>query len=388
MELMVENIKRQMAEMGLSQKELASTSGLRYETINRILNGKQKLLPNTLVKIAKALNTSAAHLAEDDAVEVMNSDVQGYIEYNGEIKKVKSFAALRKLVAQIEYETKILSKEVKTIVSQNRENKDAIKKSKPNKSFHFNLDWNSIDEYNAALFDCWGFKTGPDEKDGILLDFGNQCSGYPFSFHGRTFQTSESAYLCGQFSLNTDECNRVQNQLYYEDNGFTAKKKVKNKHRELIRDDWDELMADWMLYVVWAKCKGNEAFANKLKSLPKQAIILEDSTSIKEETSVYWGSKNKELEEAREKVARYTELQYLKKVRQGKIKKNQSELDAEIQAARNEIHYIGTFRTGHNFMGKILKMCQIALLDEAEPPINYDLLRQKQIYLFGELLTF
>ena len=65
-----------------------------------------------------------------------------------------------------------------------------------------------------------------------------------------------------------------------------------------------------------------------------------------------------------------------------------SELDAAMQAARNEIHYIGTFSNGHNLMGKILKMCQMALLDEAEPPINYDLLRSKNIYLFGELLTF
>ena len=94
------------------------------------------------------------------------------------------------------------------------------------------------------------------------------------------------------------------------------------------------------------------------------------------------------MEAAREKVARYTELQYLKKVRQGKIKKNQTELDAEIQAARNAIHYSGTFKGGHNYMGKILKRCQAALLDGREPTINYDLLREKKIYLFGELLTF
>ena len=147
-------------------------------------------------------------------------------------------------------------------------------------------------------------------------------------------------------------------------------------------------MADWMLYVIWAKCRGNKDFADKLKSIPRDAIIMENSTTIHEGTSLYWGSKNTELEEAREKVARYTELQYMKKVRNGKIKKNQSELDAAMQAAKNEIHYIGTFSNGHNLMGKILKMCQMALLDEAEPPINYELLRQKRIYLFGDLLTF
>jgi len=39
-------------------------------------------------------------------------------------------------------------------------------------------------------------------------------------------------------------------------------------------------------------------------------------------------------------------------------------------------------------MGKVLKRCQLALLSGTEPDINYDLLREKQIYLFGELLTF
>lgn len=39
-------------------------------------------------------------------------------------------------------------------------------------------------------------------------------------------------------------------------------------------------------------------------------------------------------------------------------------------------------------MGKILKWLQLCLLDGVEPNINYDLLRSKQIYLFGELLAF
>lgn len=35
-----------------------------------------------------------------------------------------------------------------------------------------------------------------------------------------------------------------------------------------------------------------------------------------------------------------------------------------------------------------LKLCQIALLNRVAPPIDYDLLRKKRVYLFGELLTF
>lgn len=381
-------IRQHITELGMSQSELARLSGLSFGTVNRILNGKQELKPNTMSKIAEALNLTIPQLLEDEVKEVIDAEVQGYIEYDGEIKKIKTYSALKKLVEQIEYETKVLPKEAKAIIALNKENRVSIKRNNLNAQYHFDLSWDSIDEYDATKYDCWNFKTADDEKDGILLDLGNQCSGYPFDFHGHLFHTSESAYLCGQFSNDTDECKRIQNQLLYERNGYTAKKKVKNANRELIRGDWDEIMADWMLYVIWAKCRGNKDFADKLKAIPRDAIIMENSTTIHEGTSVYWGSKNVELEEAREKVARNTELQYMKKVRQGKIKKNQSELEAAMQAAKNEIHYIGTFRTGHNFMGKILKMCQIALLDETEPPINYDLLRQKQIYLFGELLTF
>lgn len=386
--LSIDKIKQQVSGLGISQSELARLSGLSFGTINRIFNGKQDLKPNTLAKIAKGLNLSISQLMGDEAEEIIETEVQGYIEYDGEIKKVKSFSALQKLVAQIEYETKVLPKEVKAIISLNKDNRTFVKRNNLNSIYNFDLSWGSVDEYDATKYDCWSFKTADDEKDGILLDLGNQCSGYPFDFHGHLFQTSESAYLCGQFSNDTDECKRIQNQLLYERNGYTAKKKVKNSNRELIRGDWGEFMADWMLYVIWAKCRGNKDFADKLKSIPRDAIIMENSTTIHEGTSVYWGSKNTELEEAREKVARYTELQYMKKVRNGKIKKNQSELDAAMQAARNEIHYIGTFSNGHNLMGKILKMCQMALLDEAEPPINYELLRQKRIYLFGDLLTF
>ena len=386
--LSIDKIKQQVSGLGISQSELARLSGLSFGTINRIFNGKQDLKPNTLAKIAKGLNLSISQLMGDEAEEIIETEVQGYIEYDGEIKKVKSFSALQKLVAQIEYETKVLPKEVKAIIPLNKDNRTFVKRNYLNSIYNFDLSWGSVDEYDATKYDCWSFKTADDEKDGILLDLGNQCSGYPFDFHGHLFQTSESAYLCGQFSNDTDECKRIQNQLLYERNGYTAKKKVKNSNRELIRGDWGEFMADWMLYVIWAKCRGNKDFADKLKSIPRDAIIMENSTTIHEGTSVYWGSKNTELEEAREKVTRYTELQYMKKVRNGKIKKNQSELDAAMQAARNEIHYIGTFSNGHNLMGKILKMCQMALLDEAEPPINYELLRQKRIYLFGDLLTF
>ena len=384
----VELINTYIDEQGITQSKLAELSGLSFSTINRILNDKQDLKPNTLAKIADALSLPVSHFIEDDTVKGIEAEVQGYIEYNGEIRKIKSFTDLQKIVGLVEYETKVLPREAKDIITINKKNKANIKKNKLNAQYPFRLDWESVEDYEATQFDCWGFKTGKEEKDGVVLDLGNQCGGFPFLFHGHTFYSSESAYLCGQFSMNTEECKNIQYQLIYERNGYNAKKRIKNANLNKIRTDWDEFRAEWMLYVIWAKCRGNKEFAEKLKTIPRNAIIIENSTTVYEGTNVYWGSVNEELEDARNKVARYTELQYMKRVRQGKIKKNMAELNAEIQAARNDIHYIGTFKGGHNFMGKILKRCQLALLNDTEPTIDYRLLRKKQIYLLGELLTF
>lgn len=376
-----------MDEAHMSQRELAQRSRIAHETISKILNGKYPLSHKLLVKIADGMNIPLCELMDGETVPI-TVGVQGYIEYDDEIIKIKSFRQLQKLVQQIEYETSILPKEVKEIKTLNEQNRKLIKKSTSEKDYEFIInDFELIQTHDATKMDCWAFKTASDTKDGIVLDLGNQCSGYPFEMNGHVFFTSESAYLCGQFSNNTEEHKRIQYQLMSEKNGYTAKKRVKNANKETIRADWDSFRVDWMLYVIWMKCQ-NKDFAEKLKSLPPSAVIIENSTTVHEGTSSIWGCKNVELEEARKKVERYTYLQYMKKVRSGKIKMNSQELDALIQSERDKIQYIGTYSDGKNYMGKILKRCQLALLDNTEPSIDYELLRTKQIYLFGELLRF
>ena len=373
-----EKIKRHCADNGIKQTELAKLSGISFGTINRIMNGKQELKPNTLKKIADGLGLSVIDLMDDDTSATIESEVCGYIEYDGEIRKIKSLTQLKKLVEQIQFEQKELPKVARQIISENKKNKKQVDKS--NADFDFNLSWDCIQEYDATKLEIYAFKTANDTKDGITLDLGNQCSGYPFTMCGKTFHTSESAYLCGQFSdTPSQELISIQNQLLYEKNGYTAKKKVKNQNKHFIRPDWLEIMADWMLYVIWQKCQ-NKDFADKLRSIPRNAVIIENSTTVHEKTNVYWGSINNDIEDAREKVSRYVELQ-------NKTKKK-DELAEEMQTARNEIQYIGKYCNGHNLMGKILKLCQIALLDGTQPPINYDLLNEKKIYLFGELQKF
>ena len=380
-----DNIKHLLSQQNMTQHELSEKSGVAYETINKIVNGKYSPSTKLIDRIASALEVEIIDIITPQK-STINADVQGYIEYCGEIVKIKSFKHLQSIVAQIEYETKILPKEVKEIRATNEQNKKAIKRARA--SYTFDLNFDTIQTHDATQVDCWAFKTAKDIKNGITLDLGNQCSGYPFEMFGHTFHTSESAYLCGQFSNNTAECLEVQHKLLRETNGYTAKKYIKNAHKDLIREDWDTFRAEWMLYVIWSKCKGNASFAEKLKSIPREAVIIENSTTVHGTTNVYWGCINSEIEQARDKVAKYVELKYQNDIRFGKIKKRDVNLDETIQAARDEIQYIGKYGGGRNYMGKILKRCQLALLDGVEPQIDYDLLRSKQIYLFGELLTF
>lgn len=190
----IENIKRLLTEYNMTQLDLAKKSGIAHETINKIVNGKYTPSAKLISKIAKALNVDIDYLTSTTKTDV-HTDVQGYIEYSGEIIKVTSCKHLQKLMERIEYETKTLPKEVNEIRAINEQNRKAIKKSKT--PYDFNLDFEVIQSHDATSLDCWAFKTSKDTKSGITLDLGNQCSGYPFTMNGHTFHTSESAYLCG-----------------------------------------------------------------------------------------------------------------------------------------------------------------------------------------------
>ena len=67
---------------------------------------------------------------------------------------------------------------------------------------------------------------------------------------------------------------------------------------------------------------------------------------------------------------------------------NAKELAKKMMQARNSISLgFGSYE-GVNCMGKILTICKYCIEHSTEPPIDYELLRSKKIYLLGELLTF
>ena len=149
--------------------------------------------------------------------------------------------------------------------------------------------------YDAAVLNCYAFRRGTDVRNGIVLSLGNMVSGYPFEIEGIHFHNSECAYIAGAFSYGTDAHIAIQRQLVVCNNGYAAKKSIRKPHDSEKRSDWERFNVQWMLYVVWQKCLSNEAFRNLLLSLPKDSVIIEDSTFQRGSTATVWGTRNDEL---------------------------------------------------------------------------------------------
>lgn len=381
----VEKIKQLMSDMNITQTELANRTGLKQPNINRILSGKQSMQPSTLEKIAKGLEVTVWELTDDSiAVSVLNNQVNGYLEFNGEIKRITSLSDIKGWLKKYEPIIESIPQEYKTITSKNKKNQKKVETSTEK------YDFSTIDLFKSETIDCskyhvWSFRKAEDEAElddeTLQNNLGNMCVGYPFIMDGENFLNSESAYICGMFSNDTDEHKSIQKKLQNKASGYSAKKAIRRKYEDKKRQDWEEYNVEWMKYVVWTKVNGNPDFKGLLMKIPKDAIILENVSFQNKSavTSTFWGARNEELKKCVDIVERYVEY--------NNPNVKSKELVRLKMEERNKIKYVGSY-VGTNCMGKILKMCQLALLNETEPPIDYDLLRSKQIYLLGKLLTF
>ena len=235
-----------------------------------------------------------------------------------------------------------------------------------------------VEKYDASVLNCYAFRRGTDMVDGLSLSLGNMVSGYPFEIEGVRFYNSECAYIAGMFSDDCKKHEKLQRELMEETNGFMAKKRIRRKNEEMKREDWEEFNVMWMLYVVWNKVKGNNEFKKILMGLPDDAVIIEDSTFQAGRTATIWGTKNKEL---RRQLNDYKKELKVK----GFCKKMIKDLGDEKRLG--EWRKQGVFE-GKNFMGKILMLCREALKNDSVPPIDFDLLKSKNIYLLGRKVEF
>ena len=368
----IEKIKDLMLVQGYSRPKLAELSGLSNQTIFNNLTGRTPMTDKTAEKILSVfgLTLEDALIGEEKS---LNTAVRGYLEYNGEIRRINSFRDVEKFVEKYQEEIKELPRRVKEDRKLDERNRKIAKKHQV-KEWDIVLD--RIDTYDCSQVDVWAFRKADDERDGIINSLGNMAPGYGFEMDGQHFYGSEQAYICGLFSHNDPKHIEIQQALVDDHGGFHSKKKIRQDNKAYGRDDWETFNIEWMKYVVWQKVQGNEDFRKLLLSVPRDAYIIENSTHQTGPTASIWGAKNKELEDARERAAKYLKLTSTERV----TKK-------EEQNIGNALNYIGQFQ-GKNLMGKILKLCQLALLEGKELDIDYELLRSKNIYLLGKLLTF
>lgn len=104
----------------ISQSEVAQKSGLALGTVNRILHGWQPLMPNTLQRIADALEVEYYILNGEDTVQrAFNlEEVCGFLEYKGVITKVSSVYDVKCWLKSIEGEVSEPDDEQVVIKSQ------------------------------------------------------------------------------------------------------------------------------------------------------------------------------------------------------------------------------------------------------------------------------
>ena len=182
--------------------------------------------------------------------------------------------------------------------------------------------------YSGPKDTCQGLETGR---------LGNMAGGFHFEFQGVKWYGTEHLYLCGEWSTDDAQSVEIQEYIRRMPSGVYAKRCSKAKYRNLVRSDFPEFRLQWMLWCVWQKCLRNQDFANLLRSMPEDGVIVE-------------------------------------------VVKN----DPVWAAYPDEK---GVIRGG-NAMGKILTICRRCLVDGTEPDIDRELLNKARIYLLGEMMEF
>ena len=154
-----ENIKRLIEEQGLSQPKLSEKAGIAFGTLSRILRGKQDLTIQTAEKIADALGLSVYDLTETDYSPI-NTSVRGYLEFNGEIKRINSFKEVEAFVKKYREDVLELPKKVREDAKLEKDNSKVAKKNQVKK---WNIVLDQIDKYDCTRMEVVAFRKADDE---------------------------------------------------------------------------------------------------------------------------------------------------------------------------------------------------------------------------------
>ena len=244
------------------------------------------------------------------------------------------------------------------------------------KSDNVNLVLGREEVYEASPR-IWSFKFTDDIVNGINLNLSNMVSAYPFEYGGYQWKDSERLYLCGEFSTSSEQDYSIQQRLVKSVSGFAAKRFVKSPNKRFVRADFASFRLQWMLYVVWQKCKGNADFRKLLMQVPDDVTLVENTTTDKGGTAEVWGCRNRELVDYRKSLAA--------EITRANPNMKKKHLKHLINVETNKVDSIGEWR-GQNNIGKILMICRDCLIHGTEPEIDYELLTRANIYILGERL--
>lgn len=173
----------------------------------------------------------------------------------------------------------------------------------------------------------------PTDEYGILA---NMAGGMPIVLNGHKIYASEHLYLCGYWSLNTEEHRQIQAYCLSQKSGVYAKRCTKRKYISHARPDFQTFKHDWMIWVVWQKALQNPRF--------RDALLGTGDAHIYE-----------------------------------------VEQNDPVWAAWTDANGV---MQGANGMGEILMMIRDCLRNHTEPSYNKALLNESGIYFLGEKLVF
>lgn len=207
-----------------------------------------------------------------------------------------------------------------------------------------------VERYDATQIHCCSFAKASDIADGVDVRLTNMAGGYPFEFGGATWRDSETLYLCGEFSDSSEKHLAIQEEMHRQTSGYAAKRFIKTKYKSHMRQDFADFRIQWMLYVVWQKCKGNTEFANKLTLIPQNAVIIENTTKERCDTKEVWGCSNKALTDRRDELEK--EVVARAKAENPNIKK--AALERLVIKETCKVNNIGVFVGEIHLLGKRL----------------------------------
>ncbi len=377
--------------------EIMSIKGL---DIKQVL----KVVDTTKQNLDYSLNHNPSLEKLEILANILNVDIRAFFEQNhevvfrglvsidGETFTINSIVDIQNLYHYIDNfeRRKINDIHLNSIINEvlvDIEEIDHVSQSFIDNGSNFNLDYLNLNEWTSldgSKENCWSFRNNGDTRNGKFLNFGNMVK-YPMTLFDKQFNDSESAFVVGCYSNPDSRSVEIMNEISnFTGGGYMLKKTYRNADRTKepfnhIRNDWETFNVNWMLMVLWEKVNSNDDFRKMVEQVPVDAHIIEDTSFMPVGgTTQVWGAKNSTLKSLR--IAKNKQL--IKRLLQEGVNVNATFEKGE-QLLHNRINNVGTWE-GRNLTGKCLKLCQLALLKNTIPPINFELLNRSNIYWFGK----